>query len=358
MVAAPLDASLVSRLREYELDLSLEVGASECLALVGPSGAGKSTVLRSIAGLHRPDRGRVRLGDAVWFDESTGTDLAPERRDCGYLFQDYALFPHLNAWRNVAFGLSRLPRSQRRARAVDLLGRFGAAELAEAPPRRLSGGERQRVALARALSREPGLILLDEPLAALDSRTAAAAARELAATLAASDSPAVLVTHDFAEAALLADRIAVVDRGRIVQQGAAAELSARPGSAFVADFTGATVLFGSARRSGAGTTTIELDGGGVLASSDQAEGEVGVAVYPWEITLEPAGTPAHGSALNRLDAKVVSVTEVGNRARVGLLAGQPLAAEVTGESVSRLGLAPGTRVVASWKATATRLVAR
>ena len=107
---------------------------SECLALVGPSGAGKSTVLRSIAGLHRPDRGRVRLGDAVWFDESTGTDLAPERRDCGYLFQDYALFPHLNAWRNVAFGLSRLPRSQRRARAVDLLGRFGAAELAEAPP--------------------------------------------------------------------------------------------------------------------------------------------------------------------------------------------------------------------------------
>ena len=143
-----------------------------------------------------------------------------------------------------------------------------------------------------------------------------------------------------------------------MQQGAAAELSARPGSAFVADFTGATVLFGSARRSGAGTTTIELDGGGVLASSDQAEGEVGVAVYPWEITLEPAGTPAHGSALNRLDAKVVSVTEVGNRARVGLLAGQPLAAEVTGESVSRLGLAPGTRVVASWKATATRLVAR
>ena len=261
-MAAPLTASLASRLREYELDLSLEVGAGDCLALVGPSGAGKSTVLRSIAGLHRPDRGRVGLGDTVWFDRQIGVDLAPERRDCGYLFQDYALFPHLNAWRNVAFGLDRLPRSQRRARAVELLGRFGAAELADASPRRLSGGERQRVALARALSREPQLILLDEPLAALDSRTAAAAARELAATLAASDSPAVLVTHDFAEAALLADRIAVIDRGRIVQQGPAAELSARPGSAFVADFTGATVLFGRARRSATGTTTIQLDGGG------------------------------------------------------------------------------------------------
>ena len=357
-MAAPLTASLASRLREYELDLSLEVGAGDCLALVGPSGAGKSTVLRSIAGLHRPDRGRVGLGDTVWFDRQIGVDLPPERRDCGYLFQDYALFPHLNAWRNVAFGLDRLPRSQRRARAVELLERFGAAELADASPRRLSGGERQRVALARALSREPQLILLDEPLAALDSRTAAAAARELAAILAASDSPAVLVTHDFAEAALLADRIAVIDRGRVVQQGPAAELSARPGSAFVADFTGATVLFGHARRSATGTTLIQLDGGGAVASSEQAEGEVGVAVYPWEITLEPAGTPAHGSALNRLDAKVVSVTEVGNRARVGLLAGQPLAAEVTGESAARLGLAPGTSVVATWKATATRLVAR
>ena len=169
----------------------------------------------------------------------------------------------------------------------------------------------------------------------------------------------MLVTHDFAEAALLADRIAVIDRGRIVQQGPAAELSARPASAFVADFTGATVLFGHARRS---ADRDHADPARRRRGRRQLRAgrgrQSGSRVYPWEITLEPAGTPAHGSALNRLDAKVVSVTEVGNRARVGLLAGQPLAAEVTGESAARLGLAPGTSVVATWKATATRLVAR
>jgi molybdate transport system ATP-binding protein len=214
------------------------------------------------------------------------------------------------------------------------------------------------VALARALARDPAVLLLDEPLSALDSRTAATAARELGATLAATAAPTVLVTHDFAEAALLAARIAVVDRGRIVQEGTAAELSARPESAFVADFTGATVLLGTARPTATGTTAITLDGGGEVVSSDPGEGDVGVAVYPWEITLEPAGTAPHGSALNHLDARVISVTEVGNRARIGLLAGQPLAAEVTGESTQRLGLAPGVGVVATWKATATRLVER
>ncbi len=170
--------------------------------------------------------------------------------------------------------------------------------------------------------------------------------------------PTVLVTHDFAEAALLAGRIAVVDRGRIVQRGTAAELSATPQSAFVADFTGASVLLGTARPTATGTTAIALEGGGEVMSSDAGAGEVGVAVYPWEITLEPAGTEAHGSALNRLEARIVSVTEVGNRARIGLLAAQPLVAEVTGESVRRLGLAPGVGVVATWKATATRLVGR
>jgi molybdate transport system ATP-binding protein len=202
------------------------------------------------------------------------------------------------------------------------------------------------------------VLLLDEPLSALDSRTAAAAARELAATLAAAGAPAVLVTHDFAQAALLADEIAVIDRGRIVQRGTAGELSARPASAFVADFAGAAVLIGTARRAESGTTTVELDGGGAIVSADAAEGRVGAAVYPWEITLEPAGTVPHGSALNRLEARVVSITEIGNRARIGLAASQPLVAEVTSDSVARLGLAEGAAVVATWKATATRLVAR
>ena len=355
---AGLRARLACALREFELDLEIAIDAGVSLALVGPSGAGKSTVLRMIAGLQRPDRGSVALGDARWLDTDDGVDLPPERRDCGYLFQQYALFPHLNAWRNVAFGLTEVPRSMRRARAVELLRQFGAEQLADAPVRDLSGGERQRVALARALARDPAVILLDEPLSALDSRTAAAAARQLSTTLAAAPGPTVLVTHDFAEAALLAERVAVIDRGRIVQHGTAAELSAKPTSVFVADFTGATVLLGTARRRSTGTTTVALDGGGEIVSSEPGEGDVGVAVYPWEITLEPAGTEVHGSALNRLEARVVSVTEVGNRARVGLLASQSLVAEVTGESAQRLGLAPGVGVVATWKATATRVVQR
>jgi molybdate transport system ATP-binding protein len=353
-----LSARIESRLREFELEVELEVGPGRCIALVGPSGAGKTTVLRTIAGLHRPDRGRIALGDDLWLDLAADLDREPERRRCGFLFQDYALFPHLSVWRNVAFGLSDVARGKRRARAQELLAAFGVESLAEAAPLQLSGGERQRVALARALAREPDALLLDEPLSSLDSRTAASAARELVATMARAAIPTVLVTHDFAEAALLADEVAVIDRGRIVQRGTPGELSARPGSVFVADFAGAAVIFGDARGGPSGTTVVELDGGGSISSTDRAVGPVGVAVYPWEITLEPEGTPAHGSALNRLDARVTSLTEVGNRARVGLLASQPLVAEVTSESVRRLGLAPGVGVVATWKATATRLVER
>jgi molybdate transport system ATP-binding protein len=356
--ASALEVRLGSRLRDFELDLELLVPDGGCLALVGPSGAGKSTVLRAIAGLHRPDRGRVALGSETWLDLEAGVDLAPEHRGCGYLFQDYALFPHLSAWQNVAFGLHGLPRGRRRERALALLDDFGAAALAEASPRELSGGERQRVALARALATEPRALLLDEPLAALDARTAAASSRELAATIARRRTPTVIVTHDFTEAALFADQVAVIDRGRVIQRGTPAELSARPVSAFVADFAGAMVLFGTAHSQVSGATTVDLDGGGSIVSTDRADGAVAIAVYPWEVTLEARGTPVHDSARNRLEATVVSVTVIANRARVALLASQPLVAEITSESVDRLGIAPGTGVVAVWKATATRLVER
>jgi molybdate transport system ATP-binding protein len=173
-----LRAEIECELREFELDLEVDVAVGQCLALVGPSGAGKSTVLRAIAGLHRPDRGRIDLAGRVWLDRAEGIDLAPERRRCGYLFQDYALFPHLSAWRNVAFGLTAVPRGERRADSIETLARFGAEDLAEVMPAQLSGGERQRVALARALAADPHLLLLDEPLTALD-----AAAAELTRTL-------------------------------------------------------------------------------------------------------------------------------------------------------------------------------
>jgi molybdate transport system ATP-binding protein len=350
-----LRAGIRSALRGFELAVRLEVEPGSCLALVGPSGAGKSTVLRAIAGLHRPERGTVSLGERTWFDSEAGIDVPPERRGAGYLFQEYALFPHLSAWRNVAFGLD-LPRAERRAAAEGALARFGIAGLADERPGRLSGGERQRLALARTLARRPDVLLLDEPLSALDSRTAAAAGRELTSVLGELEAPALLVTHDFAEAALLADAIAVIDSGRVVQRGTAGELSARPASPFVADLAGAALLTGRARQGEAGLTRVELDGGGTITSTDDARGPVAAAVYPWEIVLEPPGAVAAGSALNHLEARVSSVTEVGNRARVGLNASQPLAAEVTSASVARLGLSPGSPVTATWKATATRLM--
>ena len=233
---------------------------------------------------------------------------------------------------------------------------FGLADLADARPGRLSGGERQRVALARALARRPEVLLLDEPLSALDARTRAGAARELAGILRDSAAPALFVTHDFSEAAQLGDRVAIVDAGRVVQEGTPSELAATPRSAFVADFTGAVVLTGFARSEGDGLTHVRLDGGGEVVSPDVAEGDVAVSVYPWEIALEPAGEEPHGSAQNRLSAQVLSVTTIGNRMRVGLAGPQPLAAEITVAAAEQLGIRTGATVAAVWKATATRLV--
>jgi molybdate transport system ATP-binding protein len=339
------------------VDVSLSVEGGQCLALAGPSGAGKTTVLRISAGLLRPDRGRVRCGDDVWLDTSRDIDLPPELRRCGYLFQDLALFPHLSAFENVAFPLRELTRSQRRHQAMELLRRFGVDHLADARPPTLSGGEKQRVALARALARRPKALLLDEPLSALDARTRARAARELAQVLREVDVPTLLVTHDFFEAAQLGDRVGVIDRGRVIQEGTASELAAQPQSAFVADFTGAVVLTGTARPGGEnGLTIVDLDGGGTVVSTDRASGQVAVSVYPWEIEIEPRQTGHGGSARNRLAAEVTSLTVVGNRVRLGLSAGQELVAEITQASAERLALRVGSHVSASWKAAATRVV--
>ena len=343
-------------LGSFSLDVELEVARGECLALAGPSGAGKSSVLRIVAGLVRPERGTVSCGERVWLDTGRGVSLPPEDRRCGYVFQDYALFPHLSAWQNVAYGLRGVPRRDRRERALALLDRFGLADRADARPRTLSGGERQRVAVARALAVRPEALLLDEPLSALDARTRAAASRELAAVLHEAAVPALLVTHDFQEAALLGDRVGVMDDGRVVQVGTAGDLAATPRSPFVADFTGAVVLTGTAAPGADGLTRVALDGGGEVTSSESAAGPVAVTVYPWDIALAPPGSVDPGSARNHLDVEVVSVTAVGGRVRVGLIAPQPLTAELTEPAVQAMNVAPGQRVVASWKATATRLL--
>jgi molybdate transport system ATP-binding protein len=331
-------------LRAFRLELALEVGA-ETVALVGPSGAGKSSVLRAVAGLLRPDRGSVTFGNQTWVDRERGVDLPPERRRVGLLFQEYALFPHLNVRRNVAFG------ARDGSVVPDLLDRLRIADLADARPGELSGGERQRVALARALAREPDVLLLDEPLSALDAHTRRTVRAELHELLAELRMPTLVVTHDFEDAATLADRVGVLVNGRVLQVGAPQDLVGSPSDAFVASFTGANLLHGFAAPGRDGLTEVTLDGGGTIWTTDAGTGRVAVAVYPWEISLSHA--VPDDSAVNHVRAPVASIVSLGNRVRVrvGLLT-----AEVTASSVNRLALEQGDVVVASFKATGARLL--
>jgi molybdate transport system ATP-binding protein len=302
-----LHADITVGLRAYALSLALDVGR-ERIALVGPSGAGKTTVLRAIAGLCRPDRGHIALGREVWFDSADRIALDPDQRSVGFVFQEYALFPHLSVRQNVAFG--------GRARAGELLERFAIAHLADQRPDAISGGERQRVALARALARNPSILLLDEPLSALDAQTRGIIRGELQDLFAELDLPTLLVTHDFRDAAALADRVGVMIDGRLRQLGTPQELTAAPADSFVARFTGANVLFGTATADEAGGATVALDDGGSIATAAPANGRIGLAVYPWQIEL--SDTPPTGSHLNAIEGRVANVTPEAGRLRVRL----------------------------------------
>ena len=338
-----LDVSFDHPLRSFRAALDLTVGPGETFALVGPSGAGKTTVLRVVAGLLRPQTGRVALDGTAWLDTTAGLCVDPDRRSVGLVFQEYALFPHLSVEANVRFG--------GRGRASELMDRFRIGHLAKARPEELSGGERQRVALARALSRDPAVLLLDEPMAALDAHTRAGVRAELQELLRGLGLPTILVTHDFEDAAALADRVGVISEGRLLQVGAPDELVAAPGDAFVASFTGGNLLHGFARPTREGLTEVVLDGGAVVFSTDRAEGRVGVVVYPWEVSIAHAA--AADSALNHVSAPISSLTTIGNRVRVRV---GPLVGEVTSASAERLGLERDQIVVASFKATGARLV--
>jgi len=335
----PLRLDLTVRRRSFDVALALAL-ERETVALVGPSGAGKSTVLRAVAGLVRA-RGRVTAGGETWLDSDRGVDLPPEQRSVGMVFQEYALFPHLSVRGNVEFG--------RRGQA-GLLERFGLAALADAKPRELSGGERQRVALARALAPDPAVLLLDEPLAALDAHTRAEIRSELQLLLREADRPTLVVTHDFEDAATLAARVGVLVEGRLRQLGTPAELVASPADAFVASLTGANVLRGRARRAN-DLTELELPTGELIRSTDRAEGDAVAIVYPWEVTL--SRTLPDDSAQNHIRGVVASLVPIGNRVRVRV---GPLTAEITAGSSERLGLRVDGHAVASFKATATKLL--
>jgi molybdate transport system ATP-binding protein len=341
MVPLRFDFSLP--LRSFDVELALEVGA-ETFALLGPSGAGKSSILRALAGLARPERGRIACGEQVWFDAQRRINRRPEQRSVGYVFQEYALFPHLTVEQNVAFGGGR---------ADGLLRRLRIDGLAKAKPAELSGGERQRVALARALARSPRVLLLDEPMSALDPHTRGSVRAELHDLLRELGLPALLVTHDFEDAAALADRVGVLAEGRLRQVGSPADLLGAPEDPFVARLAGANVLSGVGARAVNGLTAVLLDDGPTIYAADPARGRTDVVVYPWDVSL--AREAADDSALNHVRDEIVSLTPLGNRARVRL---RLLTAEITTASLDRLQLVPGESVIASFKATQARLLPR
>ncbi len=231
-----LGFTLQKRLRDFSLDVSLEVGTGT-LALIGYSGCGKSTMLRLLAGLLDPDGGRIELDGRILLDTETGRNVPPEKRNVGFLVQDYALFPHLSVTDNIAYGISRLKGEEQEKRIQDALNLVGIHHLAAAKPGNLSGGEQQRVALARAMARRPAYLLLDEPLSALDVTTRTRVRSELRAILESLNIPTIVVTHDYEDARILGNKIAVMERGTILQSGTAQEISRYPANAFVATFT-------------------------------------------------------------------------------------------------------------------------
>jgi molybdate transport system ATP-binding protein len=336
---------------------SLELGGSPVAVLFGPSGAGKTTILRCIAGLDRPDAGRIAFGAEPWFDRERGVHLDGQRRGTGVLFPDHPLFPHLTVAENIAYGLFRTGRAERGARTLALARLVGVEPLLLRRPAQLSSGQQQRVALARALAPRPRLLLADEPLAALDAPSREELRRDLRRLLAATGTPAILVTHDRDEALAIGDTMVVLAEGRVRQVGPVEEVFSRPADAVVARAVGTeNVLAGRCSGRAEGLATVEVSGRFLTAvDPGEVHGPVLVCIRAEEVVLEGAGG-APTSARNRLDATVVGVEPRGALARVSLDCGFPLVALVTRRSVEELRLVPGLRLVALVKAPAVRVV--
>jgi molybdate transport system ATP-binding protein len=327
--------------------------------LLGASGSGKSTVLRCLAGLERPQRGHVRFGDQVWCDAERGVHVAPDRRNLGVLFQDYALFPHLTVERNVAFGARGLSRPEVARRLGELVEAFQLQGLDSRYPGELSGGQQQRVALARAVFRKPGLLLLDEPLSALDRATGDEMREELGALIRALGIPAYVVSHDRADALALADETVLLDDGRIIQRGPTQEVFDAPASPAAARLVGVdTILLGRISSVDNGLATVTVGGKEVRVAAPAAAGhEAALCVRAEDVTIALHDT-SDVSAVNRWRAVVRSETPEGPFVRVSLDCGFRLAAIVTRDAWQRLGLQSGDAAWAIVKATTIRALPR
>lgn len=343
--------SLLARIERsvgtLDLQVELEIPAGEVLALLGPNGAGKSTLLRCLAGLHAIDAGRISLGEVVLDDPLAGEFVPADRREVGFVFQDYMLFGHMSVLENVAFGLRARGERASEARRVarEWIDRVGLSDCTQQRPPALSSGQSQRVALARALVTSPSLLLLDEPLAALDAGTRASVRRDLRQHLATFAGIAIVVTHDPVDAYALADRVAVLDAGRIVQIGTLADVTAHPRSRYVADLVGVNLVAGDVVDGVLTTAT-----GVRVFVADAPTGAVLAVIRPHSIALVRAPTE-QSSVRNAWSGTIAEIDRLGDRARIGLAGTLALTAEITTSALDSLQLQIGEQITATAKAT-------
>ncbi|HUQ58567.1 ABC transporter ATP-binding protein [Lentzea sp.] len=341
-----LNAELRVTRGSFTLDLDVTIAPGEVVALLGPNGAGKSTALRTLAGLLPLTSGHIAVGESTW---DGADDFVPaEKRPIGVVFQDYLLFAHMSALENVAFGLRArgTRRGEARAEAARWLDRVGLADHAQAKPRSLSGGQAQRVALARALATGPSLLLLDEPLAALDASTRLQVRSELGRHLADFDGHTLLVTHDPLDAMVLADRLVILENGRAVQQGSPSEVARQPRTGYVANLVGLNFYRGTATG-----TSVALEGGGGLTIPAPVTGPVHVVFPPTAVSLHP-DRPS-GSPRNTWPVTVAAIEQHAHTTRVRLDGAPNVLADITTATLADLRLRPGDELWAAVKATET-----
>jgi molybdate transport system ATP-binding protein len=342
-----LSAAIGLRLGALDLRVEIDVAPGELLALLGPNGSGKTTVLRCLAGLVPVDAGRIAIDEFVVDEPTSGTFVEPERRPIGLVFQDYLLFAHMTVLENVAYGLRarKTPKDVARQAAREWVDRVGLSDYADERPRALSGGQAQRAALARALATHPRVLLLDEPLAALDAGTRSMVRRDLRRHLQTFDGMRVLVTHDPVDAYALADRVAILDQGRIVQIGSLPEVTAHPKSRYVADLVGLNLVSGNVRHG-----VLVTGAGANVVIADAPSGAAFAVIRPHSVALERRHSSG-SSVRNVWPGTVADIDRLGDRVRVGIDGVLPLTAEITVAALDALRLRSGDEIYSSVKAT-------
>jgi molybdate transport system ATP-binding protein len=339
--------------------LNYQLEAATALVLFGPSGSGKTTILRTLAGLERPERGTIRFISRTWLDTHSHIHVPPQRRQIGYMAQDYALFPTYTVAGNIAYGLDGLSSVDRKKRVAEMVELFRLSGLEGAKPGELSGGQQQRVALARAVAPRPQLLLLDEPLSALDLPTRIQLRGELRSLLKHLALPSIIVTHDWTETLTLGDVVAVMGNGQILQFGPPQEVFSRPANAAVAQIVGVeTVIEGHVTEQVRGLATVRVNGTILKGlGADEIGSTVFVCIRAEDVVLEPAGSGIT-SARNHLSGKVTDIIPHGIMVQVKMDCGFPLVAMVTKGAEEELRLKEGAPVVAVIKAGAVHLVPR